>query len=76
MEGSSRYELVTKKLAISPAPFDDEPIQRSPSFNRQTTTPSTGPSKKAINRMNTLPKSSFRKLAPKSGIGISKKLTA
>ena len=76
MEGSSRYELVTKKLAISPAPLDDEPIQRKPSYNKQTTTPSTGPNKKDIRRINTLPKSSFKKLAPKSGKGISKKLTA
>ena len=76
MAGKSKYELVMRKFANSPAHPVPEEKQRSPSFKRHTITPSIGPNKKAIKTIKTLPKSSFKKLAPNKGIGISKKLTA
>ena len=75
MDGTSKYALVIKKLASSPAQSELLVKQRKPSFKRQTSTASNGPSKKESKTINTLPKSSLRKLAPKSGKGISKKLT-
>ena len=76
MEGNSKYELVIRKFANSPAHMDEDVKHRNPSFKRQMMTPSIGPSRKEIKTINTLPKSSFKKLAPNSGNGISKKLTA
>ena len=63
------------KFASSPAHIDDDVKQRNASFKKQTISPSTGPSKKEMSTMSTLPKSSFKNSAPNSGNGISKKLT-
>ena len=75
IEGSKIYADVIKIFAISPTPPDELPSARKPSFKTQTITPSTGPSKKEMSKINTFPKSSFKNgVAGKSGI--SNQLTA
>lgn len=73
-DGNRIYALVAQIFASSPTPAELLPIVRSNSLSIQTITPSTGPSKKEMSKINTFPKSSFKNGAA-GKMGKSSRLT-